>query len=711
MTVPTLKITLQYDDFIYDIEVYPNVFLFGIFDVQRSMRKMYEISFRKNDLKALREMLYRLKSNTKRRLVGFNNEHYDYPIVHMLLTINDRLPASAINKLAFLKSKDIINHNDENNRFKHQVPPWQVMIPQVDLVKIHHFDNQARRVSLKVLEFNMRSESIQELPFDPLKELTSEEIDILIEYCFHDIMKTYDFYVISLPLLKFREDLSEKYNRDFTNHNDTRIGKDYFIMRLEEKLGDDICFLRRKGKKKVVQQSKRKNIALKEVIFDYVEFDCPEFNAVKTWIEEQTITKTKGVFIKIPIHKAKCLEQYAKIRELKKKDAKTGKPTRRLDELNCVFNGFKYSFGLGGIHGSIESTTVVSDEEYVIIDLDVISYYTSLGVANNIFPEHLTEVFCDIQVDLKGQRVIFKKGTPENAIFKLALNGVYGESKNEYSSFFDPKYTMSITVNGQLSLCMLAERLAVIENLSMIQINTDGLTVRLPRNKVEQLEEISQAWETLTGLDLESAVYSKMHIRDVNNYIAEYEDSDKIKLKGCYVSEPEWHKNHSALIVPKAAKAALVDGIDIADFIHNHGDLYDFFLRTKIPRSSRLVLTTGEEQNAVVTQIQNVSRFFVADEGGQLTKIMPPLDKTKEQEEQDMEEYGVIQPNGERHIGVCVGQFVQVRNDSTEINRRDINFDYYINETRKIVDPLREQHEQLPKETSTGGPHQASLLG
>ena len=54
--------------------------------------------------------------------------------------------------------------------------------------------------------------------------------------------------------------------------------------------------------------------------------------------------------------------------------------------------------------------------------------------------------------DVYNQRKSFAKGTAENAMLKLALNSVYGDSNNKYSVFYDPKYTMNITINGQLSL-------------------------------------------------------------------------------------------------------------------------------------------------------------------------------------------------------------------------------------------------------------------
>ena len=110
-------------------------------------------------------------------------------------------------------------------------------------------------------------------------------------------------------------------------------------------------------------------------------------------------------------------------------------------------------------------------------------------------------------------------------MLKLALNGVYGDSNNVYSVFYDPLYTMKITLNGQLLLCLLAEKLMQYRDLEMIQINTDGLTVRIPRNMKSYVDDIRAWWEEVTGLELEEAVYSRMFIRDVNNYIAEYEEA------------------------------------------------------------------------------------------------------------------------------------------------------------------------------------------
>ena len=77
-------------------------------------------------------------------------------------------------------------------------------------------------------------------------------------------------------------------------------------------------------------------------------------------------------------------------------------------------------------------------------------------------------------------------------MLKLALNGVYGDSNNVFSVFYDPLFTMSITLNGQLLLCLLAENLMEnVPGLKIIQCNTDGITVRIPMGRASRCSSAS----------------------------------------------------------------------------------------------------------------------------------------------------------------------------------------------------------------------------
>lgn len=616
------------DAYVHDIENYPNVFLFGAIHALTETPYIFEISHRRDDRQAFYLFTEYLREHRAEE-VGYNNLGYDYPVQHSILNNIMYITNADIYK----KGDSIINAGDEN-RFAHMVWEKDWIVPQLDLYKIHHFDNQAKRTSLKTLEFNMRMENIEDLPFTPGTYLTDSQIDTLRQYLIHDLKATLMFYKHSKKLIDFRRELSAKYGRNFMNHNDTKIGKDYFIMELE-KSGIQ-CF--EPGSRKP-RQTHRPSIALNSVIFPYVRFEQPEFNRVLNWLRQQVITETKGVFT----------------------------------DLSADINGFSFDFGTGGIHGSIESQTIRSTENYVIIDLDVASFYPNLAISNELYPAHLGKQFCTIYKNVYDMRSSYPKGTPENAMLKLALNGVYGDSNNVYSPFYDPAYTMAITINGQLLLCMLAEELLKIPGLSMIQANTDGLTVYAPRVFTGQVEQVRHAWEKLTRLQLEEAIYDVMFIRDVNNYIAVYEGGKKVKRKGAYCHSVDlgWHQNHSMQVVAKAAEAALVHNKDIHDFITSHEDIHDFMLVTKVPRNSKLLW--GDKQ------VQNITRYYVSTDGAPLTKVMPPLAKSLK-----------LNPDApERRMSVCKGWLTTECNDMKRFNRATLNYDFYIKEAEKLVAPLR----------------------
>ncbi len=691
----------------YDFETYPDIFTAAFEHITTGEKWFFEISEERNDHTEFCDFIYMLSDNCA-SMVGYNNIGFDYPILHMIVTqgVNDYYTI-------FEKCQAIIN---SFNPWDHVVWESKWLVNQIDLYKIHHFDNNARRTSLKVLEFNMRSHNIEDLPFTPAQPVGRHNFPVLRHYNKHDVTETIKFYWHTVGALEMRAELSAKHNRNFTNHNDTKIGKDYFIM----KLGDDICYYRDANNKKHPRQSIRNSINLDDVVFNYIQFDRPEFNGILNYFKAQTITQTKGVFNDVPMTSEQALaadhstikvsainpvlvKQIVDCTDDTKQRAKEKKALRSAiaynrpvklsmvyeymidpplhtfkylaSNLNCVVNGFGYDFGTGGIHGSVSSQTVVSDANHIILDIDVKSYYPNIGIKNKLYPEHLGAGFCDVYSDVYDQRVATVKKSPENAMLKLALNGVYGDSNNVYSPFYDPAYTMAITINGQLLLCMLAEKLIACELVEMIQINTDGLTIKIPRALEQWVNEICDWWEKFTLLELERVEYNRMFIRDVNNFIGEFTDGS-LKRKGAYAhnrddqGELPWNKDHGGLVIKKAAQAALVDGIDPADFIKSHNDYLDFMFRAKVPRSSCLV----GDLNGADVPLANITRYYVTDDRGVgLVKIMPPLAKN---------------PTKERRIGICVGWNVAPCNNLSDICL-PINYDYYIQEAHKLIDPLR----------------------
>jgi hypothetical protein len=259
---------------------------------------------------------------------------------------------------------------------------------------------------------------------------------------------------------------------------------------------------------------------------------------------------------------------------------------------------------------------------------------------------------------------------------------------------------------------MLVDWLLDVPSFSLIQANTDGISYMLHESDYDQVQEIKQRWQEFTMLTLENARYSRMWIKDVSNYIAEDAASGKLKLKGTAYWHPDpldfvnsvtaaesWHKDPSAVIVQRAAVAAMVHGIDPADFIRAHTDPFDFMLRAKVNRSDVLLL--GDEPQ------QRVTRYYVARHGAPLVKVSPPATGgvigqwkrangvTKAQYEAEMQRTGgawsetVCTKNRsvyqERRTSIQSGYQIAVCNNADDFSFSNLNYDYYIAEARKLV--------------------------
>lgn len=481
------------DVYAYDIEVLPNVFTISIIRVLTGEEIVLEVSEWKNDVFRILAWFDYFNANNI-EMVGYNNENYDYVIIHIIWKMREQVT----HQMLYQKNEAIIEFGKTGKGFSpHTIWPSDRFAPQIDLYKLHHFDNKAKRQSLKGLEFNMRSRNVNAGNVEFGTYLTREQVDgDLIPYNLDDTRETAKFALASAEAIQFRRDLIKQglITGDVLNFNETKIGKQLMIQRL----GETLCFDRSSGRKQP-RQTKRSHIALKDVIFPYVYFEHPEFQRVHQWMLAQTLepsdlneekASTKGVF----------------------------------SGVHATVNGFQFDYGTGGIHGSVKNRKYETDDEWIILDADVTGLYPSISNVNRLAPAHLDGPFQVEYAQLPVERAKYKKGTTGNGLFKLGGNGTYGDTNNEYSPLYDPQYTMTITINGQLLLSMLAERLMRIPTIEMIQANTDGVTVRIHRAFLWMYKKTCEDWEAYTLLNLEVTSYKRMWIRDVNNYVSEYSD-------------------------------------------------------------------------------------------------------------------------------------------------------------------------------------------
>lgn len=605
--------------FTVDSETYPNCFLLVARICGTKITFTFEISPYRDDSVELHHFL---NQTSGCRFIGFNLIGFDGPLIHTFMRMGGKVTA----KFMYDKAMSIIRAQDDD-KFAFSVKPSDRDHEWVDLYRINHFHNRARATSLKALEFAMRMENIEDLPFPVGTMLSRDQVDTLRKYCAHDVAATELFREKCEPAIEFREQLGVKYSRDFMNSDDVKIGSTIFEIMLEE---EGVALYNYGSDGRTPRQTRRSQIALSDAILPWIKFEQPEFQRVLDWLRSQVIVETKGVF----------------------------------NDLSATVNGFTYVFGLGGLHGAVEMESIVASDELVIESWDVSSYYPNLSISNRFYPEHLGEKFCDVYKKIYDTRKMFKKGTPENAAYKLAANGTYGKSNDQFSPFLDPLLTMKITLNGQLLLCVLIEQLIKVPTLVIKVCNTDGLEYTIHPDHVEKAQAVCKWWESVTKLTLENARYSKLFMRDCNNYLGVFTDGS-VKRKGAYEYDLDWHQNHSALVVPKVAEMVLTTGAPIRETVENWPDKMDFMLRVKVPRSSRLVgVQDGQEY-----PLQNTTRYYVTTEGMSLVKIMPPLAK---------------KPDVWRHFAVEKGWQVCVCNNIADATA-PINYDYYVNEIEKLT--------------------------
>ena len=619
--------------YIYDIETLPNIFTMWVKIAGENKWWSCEISTRKNEYSKFWDLMTALGEDEESIMVGYNNLHFDYPIIHMMLRMGHVGSAKPM-----YDKKNAIFDTPFNEPFRHSIWESDWYVPQLDLLKMNHYDNPNRRTSLKDLEFNMNMTKIDAFELDFDKDLDVSDFDKLLEYNKHDIRATELFFDRCRSAVDIRHDLTAKTGINHLNWSDTTIGEKQFVRNLEDagislydyddRYGNNYMY----GVTKTKKGTPRPDLELSTCLLEDYQFKTPSLQQALVAFKGKIINERKDAF------KGMCGE----------------------------LDGLKVPLGVGGTHISVSNQSFESDDKYTIEDWDVESYYPSLAIANGLYPEHLGEAFVKVYADMKNDRTSFKKGTPENAMLKLALNGAYGKSLSKHSVLYDPKFGITVTVNGQLLMYQLCENLLDVPGLKLLQVNTDGLTIRYPRIHTSAVQYIMDEWQLKTKLKLEKAVYDRMIIRDVNNYIAIYEDGT-LKTKGAYSYDLQLHQNFSGLVIAKVAQEVLINNVNIEEALiaEWHKDTSQFMMKVK---------STGKSYHTIDdVKIQKVSRYYVSRNGGVLEKHMPPLKKMVEQGKTDW-----------RVSFVGKGYLVKLCNDTNKAGS-DLNLDYYISEVEKLT--------------------------
>ena len=207
---------------------------------------------------------------------------------------------------------------------------------------------------------------------------------------------------------------------------------------------------------------------------------------------------------------------------------------------------------------------------------------------------------------------------------KGPLNKSYGAMINKYNPMYDPGNGRSVCISGQLSITELVVAYSYIEDLRILQINTDGVMISIPDDAYETVIAVNDWWQKQTGLLLEEDRIEFVWQKDVNNYVMRTTDGHE-KVKGSYLVRGispigAWSINNNATIVAEALKAYLLDGVPVRETIEACDDPFQFQLIAKASgKYSRVYqIVNGDE-----VDMQKCNRVFACcDESlGRLYKV------------------------------------------------------------------------------------------
>lgn len=643
--------------YVYDIEVFQNIFHCSVKNTETNNIYKFEISERKNQLRELVKFFkqvdkyitwgdyYTTNINIPANVIfcGYNNLHYDNPIINYIIEYEDKLMQYNIPTICssiFNLSKTITTSSEDNiDAWKHW--KYQIWFDTFDILTMLY--SNKLRVGLKEIQVTMQYPNVQEFVCDWTKPLPLEDFNSMIDYNINDIESTSELLNRCKKDVDLRIAIEDEYGVRVLSKDGVNIGMKILTQKYLEKTGltwQDIKDLR----------SPMSVIPLKDVILPFIKYDSPILQRVLDDMKNQIVS-----------------------------------PGRKGYENKFVFNNLRYSVGVGGIHSVNSPEIIIPRDDEMLIDIDVASLYPSMLIEYEFYPKHLGKEFLEVYKQIKDERIEAKHNGDKvkNETLKLALNGLSGNLQNEHNFCYSPFAVMQIRINGQLLLLMLAEKLTQI-GCRIVQANTDGLFVLLKKDAYSKVNSICREWEQLTKLTLEEDRFKAMYQYAINDYFAITEDN-KVKEKGMFITAVKLGKGLTPKIIPKAVISFFKDGIPVEDTIKNCTDIRDFLMSEKTGKQWHVEYMNEEQQRT--------NRFYASTNGGYLWKW-------KDTGHKEGEIITYTEPYvGERKYKASARQYQNMltasgvtllnKFDDKPIEERKINYRYYIMEAYKIIRDLK----------------------
>lgn len=627
---------------------------------------------------------------------GYNNRKYDLLMLSALLMYYNQFdkPSKLITFLYETSQRVIRSSNNDTlwtDNFTSLILRNNVAFRDLDLFQIFRLDHYHK--SLKQTSINIKWYNLKEYTMPPIgdldrhyyherlpeaKGMTDRELNIHYRNVFERfIPKEYlnemadyndnDVYIVAElirmnqeeVLLRYR--ISEEYKVDVYSASRSTIA-DKVIVKLYSK------FTGLHSKAFIDTKTIRRKILVSEILSDKIAFSTPELNDILSGIRSLTLKGEKGEF-----------------------------------DREFTFMGTSYTIATGGLHSNEIPSVYVENSDSIIVDRDVASYYPNMIRSLKVCQKHLIpKAWFRIADTIVDERLEHKhlakdksldvmerdKHATAAACLKIVANaGIFGKMGSEKSFLCDKKAMYQVTINGQLFLLMLIEKLE-LAGIHVISANTDGIVTIVPRELEQTADDICHWWEKHLGLELEFTYYTKYVTEGVNSYLT-VKRGGSSKFKGRMnpkIFLEDLSKGYNSPIVAKCVTEYFINGTPVMETLRNAKSILDFCRTQNVDHKYRLEFTHVVDGKIRTDVVQRNTRFYISSTGGTLMKV---------------ESMGWNEHNEEqvKKSSLCAGQRVSICNtvDDTDISELNVNYLYYYNEAMAIIEPIEQSRNNKGK--------------
>lgn len=655
--------------------------------------KRYRFSIFEDDDSELYPLLNWLQY--KADYFGYNNNKYDRLMLSALLMYYNQFDKpSKLIEFLYDTSQRIIRNSDNDvlwqDNFTNMLMKNRLNFRDLDLFQIFrldHFHKSLKQTSINIKWYNLleyHMPPISELDVDYYYRLTEnrglsiEQLNRLYrnsferylhpawkkemeEYNDNDVFICCELVRMNQEEIRLRYMISKEYEINVLSASRSTIA-DKVIVKLYSK------FTGLHPKRFIDTKTIRRKIEVSEILSDKIQFLSPQLNDLLQSLRSLVLRGEKGEF-----------------------------------ERTFTYAGTSYTLATGGLHSNEIPAIYVANDKQTIVDRDVASYYPNLIRSLKVCQKHLNpKAWFRIADTIVDERLEHKhlakdkslsliqrmKHTTAAACLKIVANaGIFGKMGSEKSFLCDKKAMYKVTINGQLFLLMLIERLEDA-GIHVISANTDGIVTIVPKGLEETADNICHWWEKHLGLELEFTSYSKYITEGVNSYLTVKTDGKK-KFKGrmnpkMYLEDLS--KGYNSPIVAKAVTEYFINGTPVMETLRNSKSILDFCRTQNVNRKYYIEYTHVVDHKMVVEEVQRNTRFYVSLTGGSLMKV---------------EVLGWDENNQPKlkKSSLCAGQRVTVCNfvEDKDISELNINYLYYYNECMAIIEPIEQSRNNKGK--------------